>query len=159
MHKTRNDIAANARKGVAELLNARLADMIDLQLLMKHAHWNVKGPRFIAIHELFDMLHAGYSVHIDDIGERITALGGTAMGSVQAVDKATSLTAFPTDLVDDLKMVAEVADRVAAVGKAVRKGIDETEEMGDADAADILTNLSRQLDKDLYFLESHLHKV
>lgn len=159
MHKTRNDIAANARKGVTELLNARLAELIDLQLLTKHAHWNVKGPRFIAIHELFDTLHDGYSVHIDDIGERITALGGTAMGTLQAAEKATSLSPFPADMVDDLKLVAEVADRVAALGKLVRKGIDETTEMGDADAADILTGLSRQLDKDLYFLESHLHKT
>jgi starvation-inducible DNA-binding protein len=158
MHKTRNDIAANARKGVVELLNARLADLIDLQLATKHAHWNVKGPGFIGLHEMFDMLATTLATPIDDMAERITALGGTAMGSVQAVEKATSLTPFPADVFDGLKMVDALADRTAALAKSVRKGIDETEEMGDADAADLLTALSRQLDKNLWFLEAHLQK-
>ena len=158
MHKTRNDIAANGRKGVAALLNSRLADVVDFQLALKHAHWNVKGPQFIALHEMFDTMQAAYSPHIDEIAERITALGGTAMVSVQAVEKTTSLAPFPADVFDGMKLVGELADRAAALGKSVRKGIDETEEMGDADAADILTALSRQLDKDLWFLEAHLQK-
>lgn len=158
MHKTRNDIAANARKGVVELLNARLADLVDLQLATKYAHWNVKGPHFIALHELFDDLAGTLATPIDDMAERITALGGTAMGSVQAVEKATSLPAFPADVFDGLKMVEALADRTAALAKSVRKGIDEVDEMGDADAADLLTGLSRQLDKNLWFLEAHLQK-
>jgi starvation-inducible DNA-binding protein len=158
MHKTRNDIAANARKGVAALLNARLADLIDLQLATKHAHWNVKGPHFIALHAMFDDLTATLTTHIDDMAERITALGGTAMGSVQAVEKATSLPPLPGDLFDGLKLAEALAERTAALGKSVRKGIEETTEMGDADAADLLTGLSRQLDKNLWFLEAHLQK-
>jgi starvation-inducible DNA-binding protein len=158
MHKTRNDIAANARKGIVELLNARLADLVDLQLATKHAHWNVKGPNFIALHEMFDDLAATLAAPIDDMAERITALGGTAMGSVQAVEKATSLTAMPTDVFDGMKMVEALADRTAALAKSVRNGIDEVDEMGDADAADLLTGLSRQLDKNLWFLEAHLQK-
>lgn len=158
MHPTRNDIAENARKGVTALLNARLADLIDLQLALKHAHWNVKGPHFIALHEMFDDLQGGLSGHIDDMAERITALGGTAMGSVQAVGAATSLSPFPADLVDGLRIVEALADRTAALGRSVRRGIEETAEMGDADAADLLTGLSRQLDKNLWFLEAHLQR-
>ncbi|WP_439576349.1 DNA starvation/stationary phase protection protein Dps [Elioraea sp.] len=158
MHKTRNDLAANARKSVSALLNARVADLIDLQLALKHAHWNVKGPNFIALHELFDEMVDSYDAHVDDMAERITALGGTAMGSVQAVEKATSLDPFPGDLFDGMKMVEALAERTAALAKSVRKGIDETDEAGDADAADILTALSRQLDKNLWFLEAHLQK-
>jgi starvation-inducible DNA-binding protein len=158
MHKTRNDLAANTRKTVIEILNARLADMIDLQLALKHAHWNVKGPHFIALHEMFDAMTDSYDAHVDDMAERITTLGGTAPGSVQAVEKASSLEPMPTDLVDGLKIVEALAARTAAAAKAVRKGIDETDEAGDADAADILTALSRQLDKNLWFLEAHLQK-
>jgi starvation-inducible DNA-binding protein len=158
MHKTRNDIAANARKSVSALLNARLADLIDLQLALKHAHWNVKGPNFIALHEMFDAMTDSYDAHVDDMAERITALGGTAMGSVQAVEKATSLAPFPADVFDGMKLVEALAERTAALAKSVRKGIEETDEAGDVDAADILTALSRQLDKNLWFLESHLQK-
>ncbi len=158
MHKTRNDLAANARKSVSALLNARIADLIDLQLALKHAHWNVKGPNFIALHELFDTMTDSYDAHVDDMAERITALGGTAMGSVQAVEKATSLAPFPVDVFDGMKVVEALAERTAALAKAVRKGIDETDEAGDADTADILTALSRQLDKNLWFLEAHLQK-
>lgn len=158
MHTTRNDIAANARKSVSALLNARLADLIDLQLALKHAHWNVKGPNFIALHEMFDAMTDSYDAHVDDMAERITALGGTAMGSVQAVGKATSLDPFPADVFDGLKMIEALAARTAALAKSVRKGIDEVDEAGDVDAADILTALSRQLDKNLWFLESHLQE-
>jgi starvation-inducible DNA-binding protein len=158
MHKTRNDLAANARKSVSALLNARIADLIDLQLALKHAHWNVKGSNFIALHEMFDAMTDSYDAHVDDMAERITALGGTAMGSVQAVEKATSLAPFPADVFEGMKMVEALAERTAALAKSVRKGIDETAEMGDADAADILTALSRQLDKNLWFLEAHLQK-
>lgn len=158
MHKTRNDLAANARRSVSALLNARLADLIDLQLALKHAHWNVKGPQFIALHEMFDTMTDSYDGHVDDMAERITALGGTAMGSVQAVEKATSLEPFPAELFDGMKIVEALAERTAALAKSVRKAIDETDEAGDADAADILTGLSRQLDKNLWFLEAHLQK-
>jgi len=158
MHQTRNDIAENARKGVIALLNARLAELIDLQLALKHAHWNVKGPHFIALHEMFDALQGGLSGHIDDMAERITALGGTAMGSVQAVSAATSLPPLPADLFDGLRLVEALADRTASLARSVRSGIGETTEMGDADAADLLTGLSRQLDKALWFLEAHLQR-
>lgn len=158
MHKTRNDIAANARKSVSALLNARVADVIDLQRALKYAHWNVKGPQFVALHELFDEMTETYDAHVDDMAERVTALGGTAIGTVQDVAKMTSLEPMPGDVFDGLKLVEALATRTATVAKSVRKGIDEAEEAGDADAADILTALSRQLDKNLWFLEAHLQK-
>ncbi len=156
MHKTRNDLAENARRSVAALLNARLADLIDLQLALKHAHWNVKGPHFIALHEMFDTMVDSYDTHIDDVAERIAALGGMAAGTAQQVVAATALAPLPAELTDGLALVAALAERTAALAKSVRSAIEETEEAGDADAADILTALSRQLDKNLWFLESHL---
>ena len=99
MFETRNDLSADTRAQVIRLLNARLADAIDLGMQTKHAHWNVKGPHFIALHELFDKIAEAIEEHVDTIAERVTALGGTAAGTVAAVARATSLKAYPEELV------------------------------------------------------------
>ena len=156
MHKTSIDLPSNTRASTIALLNARLADTLDLALATKHAHWNVKGPNFIALHEMFDKFVPILHDAADEIAERITALGGTAEGTVQLVVAATKLAPYPTDVFDGMGTVRALADRYAALGKAVRANIDETTEAGDADAADILTGLSRELDKALWFLEAHL---
>lgn len=77
LHPTRIDIPENARTALIGVLNARLADAVDLATQMKHAHWNVKGPNFIALHELFDTIHGQILTHIDGLAERVTAFGGT----------------------------------------------------------------------------------
>lgn len=158
MHKTSIDIPANARKAMIETLNARLADLSDLKMAIKHAHWNVKGSHFIGLHLLFDKFAAELDPHIDTVAERITTLGGTANGTIAQAAAATSQTAFPTDVFDGMAMVKALAHAYAEAGKKVRAGIDETDEAGDADSADLLTGLSRDLDKSLWFLEAHLQK-
>jgi starvation-inducible DNA-binding protein len=155
MHKTRNDLASDVRASVVELLNARLADTVDLYLQTKHAHWNVKGPNFIALHELFDKLAEGLEDNIDDIAERAVALGGVAEGTLGGVQKRTTLKAYPGDLRDGMAHVDALADAYAGVGKAVRKAIDEAGKWGDADTSDLFTGISRELDKNLWFLEAH----
>jgi starvation-inducible DNA-binding protein len=155
MHQTRNDLASDIRSGIVALLNARLADTVDLHLQTKHAHWNVKGPNFIALHELFDKLAAGLEDNIDDIAERAVALGGVADGTLGTVAKRTTLKAYPGDLQDGGAHIDALADAYAAVGKAVRKGIDEADKLGDADTSDLFTSISRELDKNLWLLEAH----
>jgi len=155
-HTTRHDIATNARDGVIALLNQRLIETLDLRLSVKHAHWNVKGTQFIALHELFDLLAAELDKPTDDVAERVAQLGGTARGTAQSIAESTTLAPFPTATFDGMALVEALAERYGALGKAVRKNIDETDEMGDSDAADILTALSRTLDKGLWFLEAHL---
>jgi len=137
-------------------LNERLADAIDLGAQTKHAHWNVKGPHFIALHELFDKVAESVEDHIDDIAERITALGGTAYGTIRAAAKATSLKAYPEDITEGMEHVEALSSALADFGKKVRKGIDQTGKWGDADTADLLTGISRDIDKYLWFLEAHL---
>ena len=156
MYKTSIDLPLQAREAMARLLNARLADAIDLALQVKQAHWNVKGPNFIALHQLFDTVHAEVEGHYDTIAERITALGFTAFGTSQAVGAASTLPAYPTDIAGGLAHVKALAGAFAAFGKTVRAAIDVATDAGDADTADLCTGMSRAVDKTLWFLEAHL---
>ncbi len=156
MHATRNDLPAATREKVIALLSQNLADTIDLGLQAKQAHWNVKGPSFIALHKLFDDVAEEAEDGIDEIAERITALGGIADGTVQTVAKRTRVAAYPTDISKGLDHVAKLADALAAVGKNARAAIDESDKLGDKDTADLFTGISRGLDKMLWFVEAHL---
>ena len=157
MFETRNDLSADTRSQVIRLLNARLADAIDLGMQTKHAHWNVKGPHFIALHELFDKIAEEVEEHVDTIAERVTALGGTAGGTIATVARATSLKPYPEQITEGLAHVEALASALADFGRKARAGIEEATRLGDADTADLFTEVSRELDKQLWFLEAHLH--
>ena len=155
LHMTNNDLKSNAKAASMEILESRLADSIDLGLVTKQAHWNLKGPQFIGIHLMLDKFRDEQDEWADMIAERIVQLGGTARGTVQEVNKRTALPAYPTDvyaIADHLKALIE---RYAACANAMRKNIDDTDDAGDKDTADLLTEVSRGLDKQLWFLEAH----
>ena len=156
MHPTRNDLSAKTRNRVVDLLNARLADAIDLQLQTKQAHWNVKGPNFIALHELFDKIADEVEGHVDEMAERITSLGGIAEGTVQAVGGRSRLDAYPLGTAEGRAHLEALAGAFARLGKSVRKAIDESAKAGDADTSDLFTGVSRDVDKSLWLLEAHL---
>ena len=156
MHMTKNDIPVKKRTALAQLLNERLADLIDLGLQAKQAHWNVKGPNFIALHELFDETAEGIEEYVDDVAERIVALGGTAEGTVGSVGGRTKLPAYPLTITSGQDHVEAFSTALAATGKSVRAAIEKSTELGDADTADLFTGISRGLDKSLWFVESHL---
>jgi starvation-inducible DNA-binding protein len=157
MFDTKNDLPANTRSKVIELLNARLADAIDLGAQTKFAHWNVKGPNFIALHELFDKVAESVEEHIDTVAERVTALGGTARGTIATVVRATTLKPYPEDISEGLAHVEALSSALADFGKKARAAIDEAAKLGDADTSDLFTGISRETDKYLWFLEAHLH--
>jgi starvation-inducible DNA-binding protein len=157
MFDTRNDLPANVRVEVSELLNARLADAIDLGAQSKHAHWNVKGPNFIALHELFDKVAESVEEQIDTLAERITALGGRAHGTLAAAARTSTLKPYPEDIAEGLAHVAALSAALADYGAKLRAAIKTADRMGDADSADLFTGLSRETDKYLWFLEAHLH--
>jgi len=146
----------NAKSAVADILNARLADAIDLSLIIKQAHWNLKGREFIAVHEMLDLFRTAVDQHVDTIAERVAQLDGIALGTSQIVAKASKLEPYPTDIRKVPDHLQALADRYAVIANQVREDIDATEEAGDADAADILTAFSRELDKELWFIKSHL---
>ncbi len=157
-HPTRNDLQSNAKMVSIELLNARLADAIDLALLTKQAHWNVKGPQFIAIHEMLDGFRTELDVHVDTIAERAVQLGGTALGTTHVVAGKSKVAPYPTDIYKTRDHLNALIERYAEAAKSVRAAIDEATDAGDADTADIFTGYSRALDKSLWFLEAHIQE-
>jgi starvation-inducible DNA-binding protein len=158
MFNTKNDIPADAREKSSATLNQALANLSDLHSQTKQAHWNVRGASFYALHKLFDDLAASVESHIDDTAERVTALGGIAKGTVRMAAAASALPEFPDAQSEELSYVAALVERFAVAAAFVRKSIDETAALGDADSADLLTTVSRDLDKALWMLESHTRK-
>lgn len=153
---TRVGLGADARVRICEILNERLADSFDLYSQTKQAHWNVKGEEFWQLHLLFDKLAETIEEHGDLLAERATALGGVARGTVRMAADASTLPEFPTQPHDGLAYVTALADRFAQHGNTLRAGIEEAEDAGDKGTADLLTELVRDVDKSLYFLEAHL---
>jgi len=158
LHSTRNTMPSNARNVAISLLNARLADGLDLSLITKQAHWNLKGPQFIGVHLMLDGFRTEQDDWNDKAAERITALGGTAYGTTQDITKNSKLTAYPTDIYKISDHLAALIDRYATYGNAIRESIDEVDEAGDADTADLFTEISRGIDKQLWFLEAHVQE-
>ncbi len=155
LHETKIDLAEGKREKLITLLNQSLADSIDLVYQAKQAHWNVKGPNFIALHELFDRVATELDVHVDDIAERITSLGGVAMGTVRISAEKSSLAEYPHEISDGTAHVDALSTALADFGKKARTNIDTTDELGDKDTADLYTNVSRNVDKLLWFVEAH----
>lgn len=156
LHETRIDLPEGERKALIDLLNARLADTLDLFTQAKQAHWNVKGLDFIQLHELFDALAASLVEHVDLIAERATTLGGTALGTARMAAASSSLPEYPVEVVDGAGHVAALADRFGIFAASLREAIDVAEGHDDKDTADLFTEVSRSVDKHLWFLEAHL---
>ncbi|AFY32663.1 DNA starvation/stationary phase protection protein Dps [Calothrix sp. PCC 7507] len=156
LYPTRIDIPAEARVQIVVLLNQTLAATLDLKTQAKQAHWNVKGTDFYQLHELFDELAGELEEYVDLLAERITALGGYALGTARAAASNSILPEYPFDILDGKEHVTALADRFAPYAKHIRQAIGKTDDLGDADTADIYTEISRTIDKRLWFLEAHL---
>ena len=156
VYPTKNDLSKEVRSSVIDLLDARLADAVDLQTQMKQAHWNVKGPAFIALHELFDKVNEDVEEYVDDLAERVVQLGGVAHGTARQVVARSTLADYPP-VREGHQHVEAVSSALAAFGKNVRAAIDLADGLGDKDTADLFTEISRGVDKWLWFVEAHLH--
>ena len=155
MYETENDITLDRRLQLNTLLNQRLASAVDLQLQMKQAHWNVKGPSFIGLHELFDKVAEAVEGYVDQIAERVVQLGGVAEGTVRMAAAKTRLTEYSPEISDGLAHVESVARALSTFGQEARDTIYEADELEDADTADLFTEVSRGIDKWLWFVEAH----
>jgi starvation-inducible DNA-binding protein len=155
-YSTHIDIPLDKREPIVELINQQLVDTLDLYTQTKQAHWNVKGPNFIALHELFDKLAEESEDYIDDLAERVTALGGVALGTAREVAKKSRLPEIALGGLPGVEAVKALVERYAHVGASTRKAIEASSTLGDADTSDLFTGISRGLDKSLWFLEAHL---
>lgn len=156
--KTSIDLPAGTRAEIIDLCNQQLADTADLQSQIKQAHWNIKGPEFIALHELYDQLAEEVEGYVDEIAERVTQLGGYAMGTARMAAANSRLPEFPIDATAGLDTVRALVERYAAYAASTRAAIGESDKSGDAATADLFTEVSRGIDKGLWFLEAHLQK-
>src|SRR6202789_972241 len=156
MYKTKIDLSEKTRRNVIVILNERLSDAIDLQSQVKQAHWNVKGPHFIALPELFAKISAAMLEQIYKIAVRIASLGGTAEGTVAVAARRSKLKNYPLSITSGKDHLFYLSTQLSVYGKIVRAAIDETDELGDKDTADLLTAISREIDKYLWFVEAHL---
>jgi starvation-inducible DNA-binding protein len=156
MQKTHNTLPEEIRIQSVELLNLNLAAAIDLHAQMKQAHWNVRGPGFIAIHELFDKVSAQVEDFSDLIAERAGGLGGTANGTIQTAAKHSYLNRYPLGIADELQHLFAVSNVLAAFGGSIIEAIEKSTEIGDVTTADLFTEISRGVDQQLWFVESHL---
>lgn len=152
---TKNDLPEDRRVEVIALLNQRLAEAIDVQTQCKQAHWNVKGPSFIGLHKLFDEINEDVESYVDLIAERVVQLGGIAEGTIGAVEGRSKLPDYPIGLSTGPEHVAALSDALSAFGRAARITIAEMDELEDAGSADMLTDISRGVDKWLWFVEAH----
>ncbi len=156
MHRTLNDLPKATRVKMIELLNARLADGIDLYNQTKQAHWTVKGSDFFQLHELFDKVAEAVEEGVDEIAERAVELGGVVDGTVQGVVARTTLKPYPVDTKTGKDHLTRLSKALAAYGKNLRAAIQTAADAGDADTSDLFTQLSRAADKQLWFIEAHL---
>src|SRR6476660_3519561 len=155
LYETENDLPLKVRTELLPLLNQRLADAVDLQTQMKQAHWNVKGPHFIGLHELFDKVDEAVESYVDLIAERIVQLGGIAEGTVRVSAARSRLEEYPLAIGDGAAHVQAVARALSTFGREARMSIDETNALEDADTADMFTEISRGIDKWCWFVEAH----
>jgi starvation-inducible DNA-binding protein len=156
IYSTQIDLPEEVRSQINILLNQSLATAIDLQTQIKYAHWNVKGRDFYQLHLLFDEIASKVEEFIDTIAERITTLGGKSMGTARIAANQSELPEYPFDVSDGMDHITALADRLAIYAKSLRLNIEKTNDLGDMDTNDLFVEISRAIDKRLWFLEAHL---
>lgn len=156
MISTKNDLSGEVRMRMSEMLNQQLADIIDLRMQAKQAHWNVRGPRFIGLHELFDKVAEDLAELADEIAERCSQFGAQVSGTVQAVVKASRLAPYPDGIVTGREHVEALSSSLAKFCASTRAAIEEADDADDTGTEDLLTGVSLKVDKLLWMVEAHL---
>jgi len=152
---TRTYLPEQARRESIRRLNRALADTVVLLTQTRYAHWNVRGPQFYQLHELFEDLAEELEDHTDLIGERITALGGQALGAARMATENSRVQPLPRSTVDGMTLLDLLADRLAVHDANLFRGVEAATHAGDIDTADLLNEISRTVGTYLWFMEAH----
>lgn len=150
---------SQAQQEMVDLLNARLADGLDLKLAVKQAHWNLKGRGYIGVHELLDEVAARLEEFNDTMAERAVIMGGFAKGTAQVVAEHSTLAAYPVEMTDVQDHIAALVDRFKDHGAKIREAIASADDAGDEDTADLFTEVSRGIDKDAWFIGANAERA
>jgi starvation-inducible DNA-binding protein len=156
MYKSPSNLPEAARREIADHLNARLSDGLDLHSQIKVAHWNIKGPQFPALHPLFETFAVDLATFNDSIAERAVTLGAKAYGTVRHAAKSSQIAEYPQDTTRDLEHVKLLAERFDAYLKGVSSARSAVEKLGDVDTVDILTQVVTTFEKHAWFLRASL---
>jgi starvation-inducible DNA-binding protein len=155
MRGTKNDLPEDVRTKMVAVLNARLADAVDLHSQAKQAHWNVRGPSFFSLHELFDEVAASAQEYADELAERAVQLGGTALGTARVAAQRSTLSEYPTRIARGGDHVEALSSALSSFARAVREAIDSAEDEGDIATSDLFTEIARGADKWTWMVEAH----
>lgn len=156
MYRSPSPLPEKARSTIAESLNARLADGLDLHSQIKVAHWNIKGPQFAALHPLFETFAVSLANHNDSIAERAVTLGGKAYGTSRHVGKASRLPEYPQETTKDMEHVKLLAERIEIYLDGLRQSRKTFEENQDTDSVDLVTGIITEFEKHAWFLRASL---
>jgi starvation-inducible DNA-binding protein len=154
-HWTKNDLPAKVRQASGEVLNSLVIEGIDVALAARYARWNVRGPHFAALHELFGSVYDEVNQQVDVLAERAVALGMVARGTVQDVASETALKPYPMLSISEQEHIEAMARRLGIWGGDVRRAIEECEKLGDRVSADVLSEACAAIEKLLWRVESH----
>jgi starvation-inducible DNA-binding protein len=156
MYKSPSRLPEEARRKLAETLDARLSDGLDLHSQIKVAHWNIKGPQFPSLHPLFETFAVSLAAHNDEVAERAVTLGGRAHGTVRHVAKLSRLPEYPQETARDMEHVKLLAERIEAYLDGMRESRGVAEELKDTDTVDLFTGIITEFEKHAWFLRASL---
>jgi starvation-inducible DNA-binding protein len=156
MYRSPSPLPEEVRTKIANALNARLADGLDLHSQIKVAHWNIKGPQFASLHPLFETFAVSLAAHNDEMAERAVTLGGKAYGTARHVVKTSKLPDYPQDTTRDMEHVKLLAERIEKFLEGAREARGLSEKLGDSDTFDLLTGIISEFEKHAWFLRASL---
>ncbi|GAB4366390.1 MAG: Dps family protein [Elainellaceae cyanobacterium] len=150
-------LSEEQRQGVIDLLNCDLADSYLLLIKTKKYHWDVVGPQFRSLHELWEEHYEAISQNIDSVAERIRALGGYPIGTAAGFLEKASIEEHGGDVPRATDMVARLANDHEQIIRNLRNHVDQcSEEFHDEGTADFLTGLMEQHEEMAWMLRSFI---
>lgn len=153
---TLNELPAPTRSEVTGMLSRLLVETLDVALCARHAHWNVRGPDFLLLHDLMDHIGTELDDQADRLAKRIRALGGTVRGTAHTIATESSFKPYPVEVAEGQDHLEALALRLGLLSAEARLSIYECSGGLDPVTADVLVRVNSAIDDVLWSVESHL---